>query len=135
MKASPISPTIPLDEDGIHHGFLKLPYSRDDSAWGSLMIPICVVKKGDGPTALLTGGVVTSLEVAGIPVELNETYRIATNNFLAGGGDFYSAFEEACNESDGYCRDSGILILDAFIENFSSTSPVFQGTDNRLIAE
>ena len=29
-----------------------LPYSRDDSAWGSIMIPICVVKNGDGPTAL-----------------------------------------------------------------------------------
>lgn len=55
-KASPISPTIPLDRDGIHHGFLKLPYSRDDSAWGAVMIPITVIRNGDGPTALLTGG-------------------------------------------------------------------------------
>jgi N-alpha-acetyl-L-2,4-diaminobutyrate deacetylase len=55
MKANPITPTIPLDQDGVHHGHLKLPYSRDDSAWGSIMIPICVVKNGDGPTALLTG--------------------------------------------------------------------------------
>jgi N-alpha-acetyl-L-2,4-diaminobutyrate deacetylase len=31
MKANPISPTIPLNRDGVHHGFLKLPYSRDDS--------------------------------------------------------------------------------------------------------
>jgi len=55
-KPSPISPTIPLDQDGIHHGFLKLPYSRDDSAWGAVMIPITVVRNGNGPTALLTGG-------------------------------------------------------------------------------
>ncbi|MGB7269333.1 MAG: N(2)-acetyl-L-2,4-diaminobutanoate deacetylase DoeB [Albidovulum sp.] len=55
MKTNPISATIPLDADGIHHGFLKLPYSRDDSAWGSIMIPISVIKNGDGPTALLTG--------------------------------------------------------------------------------
>lgn len=55
MKANPISPTIPLDQDGVHHGFLKLPYSRDDSAWGSVMIPLTVIKNGDGPTALLTG--------------------------------------------------------------------------------
>ena len=55
MKASPITPTIPLDVDGIHHGFLKLPYSRDDSAWGSIMIPLTVIKNGEGPTALLTG--------------------------------------------------------------------------------
>ncbi|NND42889.1 MAG: N-alpha-acetyl diaminobutyric acid deacetylase DoeB [Silicimonas sp.] len=56
MTANPISPTIPLDSDGAHHGFLRLPYSRDDSAWGSVMIPITVIANGDGPTALLTGG-------------------------------------------------------------------------------
>lgn len=55
MTSNPISPTIPFDVDGKHHGFLKLPYSRDDSAWGSVMIPICVIRNGDGPTALLTG--------------------------------------------------------------------------------
>ncbi len=54
--ATPIVCTVPLDEDGKHHGFLRLPYSRDDSAWGSVMIPITVVRHGDGPTALLTGG-------------------------------------------------------------------------------
>jgi len=55
MKANPISATIPFDEDGVHHGFLKLPYSRDDSAWGSVMIPLTVIRNGAGKTALLTG--------------------------------------------------------------------------------
>lgn len=55
MKPSPITPTIPLDQDGVHHGFLRLPYSRDDSAWGSIMIPVTVIQNGAGPTALLTG--------------------------------------------------------------------------------
>lgn len=55
MNPSPITSTIPLDTDGVHHSFLRLPYSRDDSAWGSLMIPITVVRNGAGPTALLTG--------------------------------------------------------------------------------
>lgn len=55
MTTNPIHPTIPFDDDGVHHGFLRLPYSRDDSAWGSVMIPIAVIKNGDGPTALLTG--------------------------------------------------------------------------------
>lgn len=55
MKPNPISPTVNFDKDGVQHGFLRLPYSRDDSAWGSLMIPITVAKNGDGPTALLTG--------------------------------------------------------------------------------
>ncbi len=53
---NPITPTIPLDRDGAHHGFLRLPYSRDDSAWGSVMIPISVIRNGEGPTALFTGG-------------------------------------------------------------------------------
>ncbi|AAV94439.1 N(2)-acetyl-L-2,4-diaminobutanoate deacetylase DoeB [Ruegeria pomeroyi] len=55
MQKNPISPTIPLDRDGVFHGFLKLPHSRDDSAWGSVMIPLTVIKNGAGPTALLTG--------------------------------------------------------------------------------
>ena len=55
MPSNPITPTIPLNEDGVHHGFLRLPYSRDDSAWGSVMIPITVIKNGTGPCALLTG--------------------------------------------------------------------------------
>lgn len=55
MSRSPITPTIPLDGPGKAHGFLRLPYSRDDSAWGSVMIPVTVICNGAGPTALLTG--------------------------------------------------------------------------------
>jgi N-alpha-acetyl-L-2,4-diaminobutyrate deacetylase len=54
-RPNPISPTVDFDRDGVQHGFLRLPYSRDDSAWGAVMIPITVAKNGDGPTALLTG--------------------------------------------------------------------------------
>ncbi len=53
---STIAPTVPLDADGVHHGFLRLPHSRDDSAWGSVMIPIAVIGRGPGPTALMIGG-------------------------------------------------------------------------------
>ncbi|WOS65752.1 N(2)-acetyl-L-2,4-diaminobutanoate deacetylase DoeB [Sinorhizobium fredii] len=56
LRPSPISATVDFEADGVQHGFLRLPYSRDDSAWGSVMIPITVVKNGEGPTALLTGG-------------------------------------------------------------------------------
>ncbi len=55
MRASSVTPTIDLSADGVHHGYLRLPHSRDDSAWGSVMIPVTVAKNGDGPTALLTG--------------------------------------------------------------------------------
>ncbi|CDN58135.1 Ectoine utilization protein EutE (plasmid) [Neorhizobium galegae bv. officinalis bv. officinalis str. HAMBI 1141] len=56
LRPSPISPTVDFDADGVQHGFLRLPYSRDDSAWGSVMIPLTVIRSGKGPVALLTGG-------------------------------------------------------------------------------
>ncbi|UOM32727.1 N(2)-acetyl-L-2,4-diaminobutanoate deacetylase DoeB [Acuticoccus sp. I52.16.1] len=56
LPDSPIVPTIPLYAEGKNHGYLRLPYSRNDSAWGSVMIPITVIRNGSGPTALLTGG-------------------------------------------------------------------------------
>jgi N-alpha-acetyl-L-2,4-diaminobutyrate deacetylase len=55
MKPSPITATVDFEADGIQHGFLRLPYSRDDSAWGAVMIPVTVARNGKGPTALLTG--------------------------------------------------------------------------------
>ncbi|MCA1406574.1 N-alpha-acetyl diaminobutyric acid deacetylase DoeB [Ensifer sp. IC3342] len=56
LRPSPISASVDFSANGVQHGFLRLPYSRDDSAWGSVMIPITVIRNGDGPTALLTGG-------------------------------------------------------------------------------
>ncbi|EWH00272.1 N(2)-acetyl-L-2,4-diaminobutanoate deacetylase DoeB [Halomonas sp. BC04] len=56
MRPSPISATVDFDADGVQHGFLKLPISVDESAWGAVMIPVTVIKNGQGPTALLTGG-------------------------------------------------------------------------------
>jgi N2-acetyl-L-2,4-diaminobutanoate deacetylase len=55
MRPSPISASVDFDRDGVQHGFLRLPHSRDDSAWGAIMIPVSVIKRGEGPTALLTG--------------------------------------------------------------------------------
>jgi N-alpha-acetyl-L-2,4-diaminobutyrate deacetylase len=51
----PISSTINFDQEGIQHGFLRVPYSRNDSAWGAIMIPIVQFNYGTGPTALITG--------------------------------------------------------------------------------
>ena len=55
MRDNPIHPTVDFERDGVQHGFLKVPYSGDDSGWGAVMVPITVIKNGDGPTALLTG--------------------------------------------------------------------------------
>lgn len=55
QRPNPISANVDFARDGVQHGFLRLPYSRDDSAWGAVMIPITVAKNGKGPTVLLTG--------------------------------------------------------------------------------
>ena len=55
MRNNPISATIDFAASGVQHGYLRMPYSRNDSAWGSIQIPITQVKNGSGPCALLTG--------------------------------------------------------------------------------
>jgi N-alpha-acetyl-L-2,4-diaminobutyrate deacetylase len=52
---NPISATIDFEQNGVQHGFLKLPHSHNDSAWGSMMIPITAAQNGEGPTILFTG--------------------------------------------------------------------------------
>ncbi|MGF1525294.1 MAG: N(2)-acetyl-L-2,4-diaminobutanoate deacetylase DoeB [Candidatus Competibacterales bacterium] len=56
LPASPVTCSVDLAAPGVHHGHLRLPHSRDTSAWGTLLIPLTVVSHGQGPTALLTGG-------------------------------------------------------------------------------
>jgi len=56
MQETSITPTVDYERVGVQHGFLKLPHSHDQSAWGCIMIPITVIKNGIGPTLLLTGG-------------------------------------------------------------------------------
>lgn len=55
MIQNPITSDVHFERDGVQHGYLRLPHSRDDSAWGSIPIPITVIKNEDGPTALLSG--------------------------------------------------------------------------------
>jgi N-alpha-acetyl-L-2,4-diaminobutyrate deacetylase len=51
-----ISTEIDFRADGVQHRHLTIPHSRNDSAWGSILMPISVFKNRDGPTVLLTGG-------------------------------------------------------------------------------
>ncbi len=55
LRANPISTDVDYEKDGVQHGHLILPHSHDDSAWGAELIPITVIRNGDGPTALLSG--------------------------------------------------------------------------------
>ncbi|HVL70271.1 MAG TPA: succinylglutamate desuccinylase/aspartoacylase family protein [Beijerinckiaceae bacterium] len=48
--------SVDYEREGKQVGILRVPQVRDDSGWGVVQIPICVVRNGEGPTLLLTGG-------------------------------------------------------------------------------
>ncbi len=54
-KKTKIRSTVDFAAEGKHHGYLVIPHSRDQSAWGSIELPVSVIKNGDGPTVLFTG--------------------------------------------------------------------------------
>jgi N2-acetyl-L-2,4-diaminobutanoate deacetylase len=48
--------TIDLDKSGKQIGFLMIPHSPHDDAWGVTRIPLAVISNGKGPTVILEGG-------------------------------------------------------------------------------
>ena len=55
-EPSRITATVDYGRKGKQIGILRVPQVRDDSGWGVVQIPLCVVANGIGPTLLLTGG-------------------------------------------------------------------------------
>jgi len=55
--ASRIKMEVDLERAGRQAGYLRAPLSRNASGWGTVEIPIFVIKNGNGPSVLLTGGV------------------------------------------------------------------------------
>ncbi len=56
LDPSKVTTAIDLDRQGKQQGYLTIPHSRDDSAWGAVELPITVVANGRGPTILFTAG-------------------------------------------------------------------------------
>jgi predicted deacylase len=48
--------TVDLDGPGRQIGFLRIPHSPHDDAWGVTQVPIAVIANGTGPTVLIEGG-------------------------------------------------------------------------------
>ncbi len=55
--ASPVRTPLDFDRDGKQIGELHLPHSPHEDAWGVVPLPVAVLRNGNGPTALLVGGV------------------------------------------------------------------------------
>ena len=54
----PLTPPddISFDKDGKYISSLRIPHSTNTSGWGSLLLPVIVIRNGDGLTVLFTGG-------------------------------------------------------------------------------
>ncbi|MER9222278.1 succinylglutamate desuccinylase/aspartoacylase family protein [Mesorhizobium sp. M0644] len=47
---------VDIEAEGVSHGYLRLPFSTNDSAYGWIPIPISVIRNGEGPSVLLMAG-------------------------------------------------------------------------------
>jgi 2',3'-cyclic-nucleotide 2'-phosphodiesterase (5'-nucleotidase family) len=88
----------------------------------------------DCDNPLMAGGTVTRLEIDGKAVKPDAHYRIATNDYLAKGGDFYTVFKIACERAEGYCNDTGALLRDVVAQYFRDNSPVQPKSEHRVVA-
>ena len=54
---SPVHCSVPLDAPiGKHPGHHAIPYSHNLGGWANLLVPLCVISNGPGPTVLLLAG-------------------------------------------------------------------------------
>ena len=67
-----------------------------------------------------------SVKINGVAVDKTASYRVAMNNFLAGGGDGFTVFNEGTNPLGGE------IDLDAAVNYFMHNSPVAPGPQNRI---
>jgi N2-acetyl-L-2,4-diaminobutanoate deacetylase len=56
VRPSSAFTTVDLDREGKQVGFLMIPHSPNDDAWGATRVPLAVIKNGSGPTVVLEGG-------------------------------------------------------------------------------
>jgi Succinylglutamate desuccinylase / Aspartoacylase family len=48
--------TVEFDKPGKQTGFIEVPHSVHDDAWGVIPVPVAVISNGLGPTVILEGG-------------------------------------------------------------------------------
>lgn len=84
------------------------------------------VSKGFTYTMTPSGPVDGSVALDGTPIDKAATYRVVTNNFLAGGGDNFASFLKGTNVYYGG------LDIDAFSAYLTSVSPYAPSTPTRI---
>lgn len=74
----------------------------------------------------VAGDLVSNVMIGGVALDLAATYRVTVNNFLADGGDSYTALRAGTN------RYFGEIDLDAFARYVESLGTVNPGPQNRI---
>lgn len=87
---------------------------------------LVVRARSDGQGALR----VTAIEVGGQPLDPDARYRVATNSFLAGGGDRMDAFKAA-----GARREEPLLVRELLEWGLVNRGPVTPPSDARCVLE
>ncbi len=75
------------------------------------------------------GQKVKSLYVDGKPVKADEKYLVATNSFMAGGGDGYSVFGKGSS-----LTETGALIRDLLLQSAESSKKIDAKVEGRIKA-
>lgn len=94
-------------------------------------------EKIDSVTGKLTqeGSRVTDIQILGengqyAPIEPNSYYIVATNSYIAGGGDFYRSMAAA--KEDGRYYELNLVDYEVFREYLDSVGTVKQATEGRI---
>ena len=72
------------------------------------------------------GNKVSNIMLNGVPLDMNASYRVTVNSFLADGGDNFTVLRQ------GTDRLGGEVDTDAFEKYFAAFSPVAPGPQNRI---
>lgn len=76
----------------------------------------------------ITNNMVTMLSIGGKQLEAEKLYTVATNDFLAAGGDGYETFKNGRNY-----LDTGLLLSDIVINHIKMSGEINAETDGRII--
>ncbi|MGI8538075.1 MAG: bifunctional metallophosphatase/5'-nucleotidase [Mycobacteriales bacterium] len=76
------------------------------------------------------GSRVTSVTLDGTPLGPNTTHRVATNNFMASGGDGFTTLTKGANTVD-----TGISLVETVVRYLANNSPVNPQVEGRLTVE
>ena len=81
IKKVGLSPSneVDLQLEGKHHGYIRIMFSADRSAYGWIPVPLMSIKNGKGPCALLIGANHGD-EYEGVSI-INEIYKAHPNDF------------------------------------------------------